>query len=141
MPEALEITRHLTIPGAELRVEYSRSSGPGGQHVNKTETRVQLRFDLDGSTCLSDDVKARIRATNEGTLTNSGELLLACERFRSRDRNLKATRIRLAQLVRRCLQPPKKRKPTKTPRAVHERRLAKKKQRSEVKAGRQKVRY
>ena len=139
MAEPLDIAGPLVIPASDLTVATSRASGPGGQHVNKTETRVQLRFALATCEALSEDVKARVRATKEGLLTVEGDLLLSCERFRSRDRNLKAARARLAGLIRRCLRPPTPRKPTKPTRASKRRRVDAKRRRSDIKHGRKKV--
>jgi ribosome-associated protein len=138
--QPLPITDRIVIPAVELTLEFARSSGPGGQHVNKTETRARLRFDLAGSAILSEEVKARVRTSKAGTLTVAGELILVCERFRSRERNIQAVRSRLAELIRRALRPPKKRRPTRPTRSSRERRLEHKRQRSEVKQGRGKVR-
>ena len=135
----LPITARLTIPGALLDLETSRAGGPGGQHVNKTETRVRLRLDLAAWRDLSPGARARLRAAHPGKLTDAGELLIVCASHRSRLRNIEEARERLAAIVRASLAAPKKRRPTKPTRGSKERRIKKKKARGAVKAGRQKV--
>ncbi|MEC9073043.1 MAG: alternative ribosome rescue aminoacyl-tRNA hydrolase ArfB [Myxococcota bacterium] len=140
MSDPLPITSRLTIPGALLEVETSRSGGPGGQHVNKTDTRVRLRFDLKACDALNGGIKSRIRRAHPGKITTEGVLLVVCGTHRSQSQNLEEARERLKDIIRSALTPPKKRKPTRPTKGSKERRLASKKQRSEVKQGRRKVR-
>ncbi len=137
--EDLPITRNLVIPSTDLEIELSRSGGAGGQHVNKTESRVRLRFKLDACTVLFHGVKERIRQAHPSQVTTEGELLVVCSSHRSQHRNLDEARERLAAIIKNALRAPKKRKVTKPTRASKERRLDSKRQRSGVKKGRQKV--
>lgn len=139
MPDDLAITARIMIPGGDLTVAYSRSGGPGGQKVNKTESRVQLAFDLAGTQALSGAVKARIRANFPGRLTRDGRLVLACDSHRERSRNLAEVRARLAAIVRSQLEPPRPRRATKPSRAARRRRLDSKRHRGKVKRLRGKV--
>ena len=126
--EALEIRPNLVIPAADLRVRFTRSSGPGGQNVNKVATRATLRFDLAGSEALPAAVKARLAALAPGRVTRLGELLLSSDRHRDQGRNLAECRRRLASLIRQALVPPKVRRPTRPKRAAVARRLTEKRQ-------------
>lgn len=139
MPDALPITARIVIPGEDLRYEFSRAGGPGGQHVNTTDTRVRVRLDLAGTAALREDVKERLRAAHPGKLTAEGELVVTCDARRSRHRNLGEARERLAAFVRTALTPPRPRRPTRPTRGSQRRRLAAKRQRADVKRGRQKV--
>ncbi len=140
MLDPLHITESIIIPGSDLSVELSRSGGPGGQHVNKTETRVRLRFNLKDCEVLFEDVKERIRQAHPSQITAEGELLVVCASHRSQLRNHELARERLAEIIRAALKRPKKRRKTKPTRASKERRLESKRQRANVKKGRQKVR-
>ena len=136
MADDLIINNQVTIPVAELVYTASRSSGPGGQHVNTTDTRIQLRWNLEGSTALTEAQRDRIRRALASRLTEAGDLLLASDKHRSQRRNREEVTQRLAALVREALVPPKPRRKTKPTRASKERRLDDKKRRSEVKKGR-----
>ena len=134
MPLAdVAVTPRLSIPARELNVEFVRSSGPGGQHVNKTSTQAQLRWNVWASSALQVDQKTRLAEKLSSRLTASGDLILACDASRSRERNLQTVCDRLAGLVSEGLQRPKTRRPTKPSRGSHRRRLEAKKQRSETK--------
>jgi ribosome-associated protein len=100
-----------------------RSAGPGGQNVNKVASAVQLRFDLAGSTALAPEAKARLRTLSGRRLTADGAILIFARTHRSQERNRRDAEARLTDLIRRALLPPRARKPTRTPRAAHERRL------------------
>lgn len=136
----LEIGRGLRIPGEEIVETASRSRGPGGQNVNKTETRVTLHWSARATRALPDDLHARLMAALAGRLTREGELVVRSDQFRSRLQNRDAARERLAELVRAALAPTKKRTRTKPTRSSKERRLGAKRVRSERKRARGRVR-
>jgi ribosome-associated protein len=129
----LLINTNVIIPGDELSVSVSRASGPGGQHVNTTESRVQLRWNVVASRALSEVQRARVLRTLASRLTLDGDLIVACAAERSQLQNRELARARLAELVRRALVPPKPRRKTKPSRAVKERRLREKKKQGERK--------
>ncbi len=136
MADELTINDQLTIPAQELEITASRSSGPGGQHVNKTDTRIQVRWNLIDSVCLNDLQRGRLKRNLATRLTEAGDLLITCETNRSQRRNREEALQRLAALVRDALIPPKPRKKTRPSRASREKRLQEKKLRSKVKKGR-----
>jgi ribosome-associated protein len=138
--EPLAINDRIVIPAADLDVTYARSGGPGGQHVNTTDTRVRLRFALARTTALRDDVKERLRDRARVWLTDDGDLMLTCDATRSRLQNLDQARERLAEAIRASLQAPKPRRATRPTGGSKLRRLAGKKVRKEVKAGRGRIR-
>ena len=140
MPEELAITSRIVIPAGDLEVWFSRSGGPGGQKVNKTESRVQISLDLDATQALSGSVKARIRTAFPGKLTRDGRLVMACDSHRERHRNLSEVRARLASIIRSQLEPPRPRRATKPSRAARRRRLEGKRKRGDLKRLRGKVR-
>ena len=140
MADPLTISRRITIPSSYLVIERTRSGGPGGQHVNTTDTRIRLRLDLRGCEAIPPEVKARIRRAHPSKLTSDGELLVVASAHRSQHRNIEDARERLAEIVRAALVAPKKRRPTRPTRASKERRLDAKKQRSAIKKGRGKLR-
>lgn len=129
----LTISRTLSLPESELIERFLRADGPGGQHVNRTESAVELRFDVAGSPSLPDEVRARLLARRDRRLTFDGVLVIQGRRFRDQGRNRDDVRERLAELVRGALLPPKKRVATKPTRASKERRLAGKQQRGRIK--------
>jgi ribosome-associated protein len=129
----LPIKRGLAIPGDELSVTTSRASGPGGQHVNTTESRVQLRWNVPGSRALSEAQRARLRDALASRLTSDGDLVVACASERSQHRNRELARERLAALVRRALTPRRPRKRTNVPRGEKARRREQKRRRGRVK--------
>jgi ribosome-associated protein len=131
--EPLRINSRLVLPAEELSVEFARSGGPGGQHVNRTESKVVLRFDVQGSKVLGDVRRAQLLARLGPRLTKGGEIVLHASRYRERPRNLADARERLAELLRTALTPVKPRKPTRPTRASRERRLTAKRKRSEKK--------
>ena len=130
----------LVLPGAELVERFSRSSGPGGQSVNTTDSRVELVFDVASSTALSDAQRRRVLTRLAGQLVDGTVVMVASE-HRSQHRNRVAARERLADLLRRALAPPPpSRRPTKPTRGSQRRRLKAKKERGATKALRGRVR-
>jgi len=117
----------------EISFRTSRSSGPGGQHVNKTESRVELVWDLPKTTCLNDSQKYLLKERIQTRLTEEGLLILASEKYRSQHRNRQEVVERFLDLVKSGLKPVKKRRPTKPSRASVERRIKGKKIRGEIK--------
>lgn len=123
----------VRIPEADIEYRVSRSSGPGGQGVNTTDSQVELRFDLDGNETLSGREKARIRRALGNRITKDGVLILAASDHRSQHRNRDEVLSRFRRLVADALVPPKPRRRTRPTRASKERRLQAKKQRGELK--------
>lgn len=129
----LTISRTLALPETELVERFLRADGPGGQHVNRTESAVELRFDVAHSPSLPDAVRERLLARRDRRLTDEGVLVIQARRFRDQGRNRDDARERLAEIVRGALTVPKKRVATKPTRASKERRLAGKQQRGKLK--------
>ena len=125
--------RTFTIPGRELRVEFARGGGPGGQNVNKVASKVLLRFDVAGSPALPPEVRARLLEKLATRLTGSGELLIAASEHRDQPRNREAALARLRMLIEQALRVPKARRATKPTRGSVERRIAERKRRSAIK--------
>jgi ribosome-associated protein len=129
----LVVTERLKVPLREFEFLYSRSSGPGGQHVNKVASRVQLVWDLEGSKSLPKAVKARFRERFGNRLTKDGRLVLASSRYRDQGRNLADCLEKLRALLLEVARPPKVRKKTRPTRGSVERRLREKKAQAEKK--------
>jgi ribosome-associated protein len=136
---AISITRSISIDSDELMESFTRSSGPGGQHVNTTDSAVMLRFDIANSPNLPDAVKQRLVATAGSRMTRDGVLVLRSEGSRSQLLNRQEVRERLFALIRDATFIPKKRRPTKPTKASQTRRVDGKVKRSAVKAGRGRV--
>jgi len=134
----LKITDTITLPDHELEFVFTRATGPGGQHVNRTESAVQVRFDVAGSTSLSDTVKTRLHKLAGRRISTEGILVIDAKRFRSQHKNRDDALQRLVVLIARAAVAPKKRRKTKPTRASRERRLAGKRQRSDTKRLRRK---
>ena len=132
----MRISASIDIPESELTERFLRADGPGGQHVNRTESAVELRFDVVRSPSLPEAVRARVLARHDRRLTAAGVLVIQARRFRDQSRNRADVRARLVELLRAALIPPKKRVATKPTRGSKERRLAGKKQRGSVKRDR-----
>jgi ribosome-associated protein len=133
MPGAIHVRGTAAIPDTELRWRFSRSSGPGGQHVNKTDTAVELSFDLAGTGSLPEPLKERALRRLAGRLVD-GVLTIRADRHRSQWRNRQEALGRLTVLLQESTAPPpKRRRRTKPSRAVNERRLAAKRRQSELK--------
>ena len=129
----IRITRDIAIDEGEVRQEFVRASGPGGQNVNKVATAVQLRFDVAGSPSLPDDVRNRLVRLAGRRVTDNGVLILDARRYRTQERNRQDAVERLVALVRRAAERPKRRRRTKPTKASKEERLADKKRRGQVK--------
>ncbi|MCC2975579.1 aminoacyl-tRNA hydrolase [Sphingomonas sp. PL-96] len=137
---AIPITRSIHIDSDELVESFTRASGPGGQHVNTTDSAVLLRFDVAASPNLPEAVKNRLAELAGSRMTREGVLVLRSEGARSQLLNREEVRERLVALIRDATFVPRKRKATKPSRAAKARRVDEKKGRSAVKAGRGKVR-
>ena len=120
---SLQVAAGIEIPDSELSLSFVRSSGPGGQNVNKLATAVQLRFDLERSAVLPDGVKARLRALSGRRLNADGSILIIARNHRTQEHNRREAQERLTDLIRRALTVPKARKATKPTRAARQRRL------------------
>ncbi len=137
---SIPITRSIAIDSDEIVESFTRSSGPGGQHVNTTDSAVLLRFDVANSPGLPEAVKNRLAALAGSRMTREGVLVLRSEGARSQLLNRQEVRDRLIALIREATIVPKKRRPTKPSRAAKARRIDEKKGRASVKAGRGKIR-
>lgn len=137
---AIAITRSIAIDSDEIVETYTRASGPGGQHVNTTDSAVLLRFDVANSPGLPDAVKNRLADLAGSRMTREGVLILRSEGARSQLLNRQDVRDRLIALIREATIVPKKRRPTKPTKASQKRRVEGKVKRATVKQGRGKVR-
>ncbi|WP_199824085.1 alternative ribosome rescue aminoacyl-tRNA hydrolase ArfB [Streptomyces sp. NBRC 109706] len=127
----------VSLPESELRWRFSRASGPGGQHVNTSDTQVELRFDVAASRALPEVWKERALARLAGRLTESGTLVVRASEHRSQWRNREAAAQRLVGLLAEATEPPPPaRRAKKKPRSLVERRLREKRRRAELKKGR-----
>ncbi len=133
----LEVTPAVRIPLAELVYRASRSSGPGGQHVNTSSTRIEVVWDVAGSGALGDDARARLLARLARRLDSAGRLRLVSGEFRSQLRNREAVTERLRTVVAGALAVPKRRKRTRPPASAKAARLEAKRRRSALKRTRQ----
>lgn len=123
----------IAIDEGEIREEFIRGSGPGGQHVNKAATAVQLRFNVVRSGSLPPEVRARLLQLAANRINEEGELIIEAKRFRSQEQNRRDARERLMALIRQAAFRPRARRPTRPGRAARERRLAAKRRRSDLK--------
>ena len=135
----LIVSARIRIPEDELHEEFLRSPGPGGQHVNKSETAVRLTFDASNSPSLPHDVRPRLIRLAGTRATDEGVIAIEAHNHRSQKRNREEARERLVELIRAAARPPKKRAKTKPSKASKERRLKVKKARSDVKRMRGRV--
>jgi ribosome-associated protein len=130
--ESIQVTRSVSIPRSEIDLRFSRSSGPGGQHAQKSDTRVEATFDVEASAALSDAQKRRV-------IAKTGPVLRAvAQDERSQWRNRELATERLVEALREALRVPRRRKPTKPSKAAVERRLEAKRRRAQVKRLRRK---
>ena len=135
---SLQVTRSLRIPLSELRFTFDRSPGPGGQNVNKLNTRAELRFDVTSSPSLSEPQRQRVRAGLASRLVGDSVLVVRSSRHRTQLRNRQDCLDKLAEMLAGALRPPPpKRRPTGPTRAARNRRLDRKRRQAGKKQGRQ----
>jgi len=131
------VTSPLSIPEEELQFDFIRAAGPGGQNVNKVATAVQLRFDVQNSPSLSQEVKARLMKLARTRLTREGILIIEAKNHRTQEQNQAEAVLRLTTLLQQALKKPKVRKKTKPGLTASAARLFEKKRRGEIKRIRQ----
>lgn len=129
----IHITHNFAIPEREIEEKFITSAGPGGQNVNKVATAVQLRYDLDHSTCLLPAVIQRLKKRYPNQITKDNVLMVESSEHRTQARNRQAARKKLAEMIRQSLYPPKRRIKTHPTRASKEKRLNRKQKRSQQK--------
>jgi ribosome-associated protein len=129
----IHVTAHISIDEREIEESFVRSSGPGGQNVNKLSTAVQLRFDARHSPSLPNDVSARLQRLAGSRLTRDGVLVIIAQSHRTQGRNRQDALDRLLDLIRRAAVAPIKRRPTRPTKASRERRIEGKKRRGGIK--------
>jgi ribosome-associated protein len=132
----LAVTATIAIPESELIERFTRADGPGGQHVNRTESAVELRFDVASSPSLPEEVRERLLSRRDRRMTDAGVLVIQARRFREQARNRDDARERLVEIIHAATLVAKKRVPSKPTRASKERRLAGKAQRGQTKRSR-----
>jgi ribosome-associated protein len=130
---ALHVNDQLSIPRSELEVRATRSSGAGGQHVNKTSSRIEITWNINDSSALSDDQRQLLSERLASRISAEGTIRVVASEMRSQRQNRDRAESRLADLLRRALIVRKKRKPTRRPRAANEARLSSKKLHSKKK--------
>lgn len=134
--EVIRTASGVCIPTRALEVTAIRARGPGGQHVNKTSSAVQLQFDISGSAVLSDHQKRRLLAARDGRVSGNGIITIKAQRFRRQDRNRQDAIERLVEFIDRNLKSVRPRKATRPGKAAVERRLREKAARSRLKSTR-----
>lgn len=137
----LRITPAIAIDEKEIQEEFIRTSGPGGQNVNKVATAVQLRFDVANSPSLPDEVHERLTRLAGRRMTEEGVLIIDARRFRTQERNRQDALERLVELIRQAATRPKPRRQTKPTLAAKQQRLATKRRQSEIKRLRHSIPY
>jgi ribosome-associated protein len=135
----IQITDQITIDEGELEEKFVRSSGPGGQNVNKVSTAVQLRFHVMNSTSLPNAIKDRLTVLAGSKMTEEGVLVIDARNHRTQSQNRKEARERFVELLREAAKEPTRRKKTQPSRAIREKRLEEKRRRGELKQTRRSV--
>lgn len=138
MKNDLLVKDNIVIPESELEITASRAGGPGGQHVNKTDTRITVRWNVINTIALNEEQKGLVLINLQARLTGDGDLIIHNSESRSQQQNKKLALNNLADEIRKALYVPKKRKPTKVKRSAVEARLQSKVQRSAIKKNRSK---
>jgi ribosome-associated protein len=136
--EDLHIQNGTIIPGHELELKASLSGGPGGQHVNKTHSRITIRWHLDSSQALSEQQRSYLATRIANRITNAGFVVVHCGTHRQQRRNIQGARQLLKELIYTGLQRPKKRRPTRPTRSSQRKRVDSKKKRGDLKQNRRK---
>ncbi len=135
----IQITDTISIDEREIQLEFIRSSGPGGQNVNKVATAVKLRFDVAHSPSLPDDVRQRLLSLYKKRINQAGVLIIDARRCRTQEQNRKDAVYRLVELIRKASEKPKPRKKTRPSYEMKRKRLKAKRRRSEIKRLRSRV--
>lgn len=135
--DGIRVNDSVVIPRAELEVRASRSSGAGGQHVNKTSSRIEVEWNIKSSSAITDEQRERLLSRLTSRLSDEGAIRIVASDTRSQLRNREAAERRLGETIAKALIVPKKRKPTRRPRSADEARLSEKKKHSERKRDRQ----
>ncbi|MBX3264555.1 MAG: aminoacyl-tRNA hydrolase [Labilithrix sp.] len=138
MSSPLVINDKVTLPGSDLEWTAVRSSGPGGQNVNKVASKIELSFDFENTVALADPVKARLRVLAKNQLDAEGRVFIKSEKTRDQGKNLADARQKLKDLILSAMVVPKTRKPTKVSKAQKAKRVTNKKKVSAKKAARKK---
>jgi ribosome-associated protein len=139
MPDPIAVAPGVTVPASAIEVTAVRSSGPGGQNVNKVSSKIELRVDLGRVVGLREDARARLVALAAGRLDGRGRLLVTSQRTRDQPRNLEDAREKARALIARSLVAPKRRRPTRASASARERRLEGKRRDARIKSGRGRV--
>jgi ribosome-associated protein len=135
----IKVTESIVLDENEIREEFVRASGPGGQNVNRVATAVQLRFDIANSDSLPKDVRQRLLCLGGSRVSREGVLIIDARRFRTQEQNRRDARERLISLLKKAAEKPKPRRKTKPSAAKQHKRLERKRYRSRIKRQRQSV--
>ncbi len=135
----IRVTKQISLEDSEIDIDFVRSSGPGGQNVNKVATAAQLRFNLGKSTAIPPEVRQRLIRLAGKKMTSNMELIITARRFRVQERNRRDAIDRLITLIRKAAEKPKVRRKTKPTKASNVERLEKKQKRSRIKIDRKKL--
>jgi ribosome-associated protein len=132
----LRINSRITIPASELRFSFVRSSGPGGQNVNKVNSKAQLRWSIIRSEAIPEELRPRLSARLASRITEKGEIVISSQRYRDQAKNIGDCLTRLREMLAAAAAVPKRRKKTKPPRSASESRLRDKRVKGEKKRNR-----